>query len=137
MMERRDVVGSGLLGLTAVFGTGSEASAAQQLDTQAVAREIDELRQALDRRLDPSFSELREIRQQQRTFLKAGQKFPDFIEIGIDVWDRVYDWHVRHQVTPNIVRRDDGRYTMAFMFTTLVLRPDLMDNYVGFGYDIR
>jgi len=137
MMERRDVVGSGLLGLTAVFGTGSEVSAAQQIDTQAVAREIGELRQALDRRLDPSFSELREIRQQQRTFLKASQKFPDFIEIGIDVWDRVYDWHVRHQVAPNILRRDDGRYTMAFMFTTLVLRPELMDSYVGFGYDLR
>lgn len=137
MMERRDVVGGGLLGFTALFGAGEGAAAAQQTDNLAVAREIDELRQALDRRLDPSFSELQEIRQQQRTFLKASQKFPDFIEIGVDVWDRVYDWHVRHQVTPNIVRRDDGRYTMAFMFTTLVLRPELMDTYVGFGYDLR
>ena len=137
MMERRDVVGGGLLGFTALFGAGEGAAAAQQTDNLAVAREIDELRQALDRRLDPSFSELQEVRQQQRTFLKASQKFPDFIEIGVDVWDRVYDWHVRHQVTPNIVRLDDGRYTMAFMFTTLVLRPELMDTYVGFGYDLR
>ena len=137
MMERRDVVGSGLLGLTALFGTGSEAAAAQRTDSEEVARQIEELREALERRLDPTFTELREIRQQQRTFLKAGQKFPDFIEIGIDVWERVYDWHVRHQVAPNIVRRDDGRYTMAFMFTTLILRPELLDNYVGFGYDVR
>ncbi len=137
MMERRDVVGSGLLGLTAVFATGSESAAALQTDSREVAREIDELRQTLDSRLDPSFSELREIRQQQRTFLKASQKFPDFIELGVDVWDRLYDWAGRHQVTPNIVRRDDGRYTMGFMFTTLVLRPELMDNYVGFGYDVR
>lgn len=137
MMERRDVVGSGLFGITALFGSGGDAAAAQRTDTEEVAREIDELRQLLERRLDPTFAELREIRQQQRTFLRASQKFPDFIEIGIDVWDRVYDWHVRHQVAPTIVRRDDGRYTMGFMFTTLVLRPELMDNYVGFGYDAR
>ena len=137
MMERRDVVGSGLLGLTALFGTGSEAAAAQRVDSEEVARQIDELRQALERRLDPAFTELREIRQQQRTFLKASQKFPDFIEIGIDVWERVYDWHIRNQVTPDVVRRDDGRYTMAFTFTTLILRPELMDGYVGFGYDVR
>jgi hypothetical protein len=136
MMERRDIVGSGLFGLTALLGTGGEASA-QQINSAEVAREIDQLREALDRRLDPSFTELREIRQQQRTFLKASQKFPDFIEIGIDVWERVYDWHVRHQVAPIVTRRDDGRYTMALMFTTLVLRPELMDNYVGFGYDVR
>ena len=137
MMDRRDVVGSGLLGLTALFGTGSEAAAAQRTDNEEVAREIDELREALERRLDPAFNELREIRQQQRAFLKASQKFPDFIEIGIDVWERVYDWHVRNQVPAAIVRRDDGRYTMAFMFTTLVLRPELMDGYVGFGYDVK
>ena len=137
MMERRDVVGSGILGLSVLFGSGGEAAAAQRADTEEVAREIDELRQLLERKLDPSFLELREIRQQQRTFLRASQKFPDFIEIGIEVWDRVYDWHVRHQVAPNILRRDDGRYTMGFMFTTLVLRPELMDTYVGFGYDLR
>jgi hypothetical protein len=28
---------------------------------------------------------------QQRSFLKAHQKFPDFIEVGIDVWESVYD----------------------------------------------
>jgi hypothetical protein len=137
MMGRRDVVGGGLLGLSALFETGSEAAAAQRTDNEEVAREIDELRQALERRLDPAFDELREIRQQQRTFLKASQKFPDFIEIGIDVWERVYDWHVRNQVPATIARRDDGRYTMALMFTTLILRPELMDGYVGFGYDVR
>ena len=24
----------------------------------------------------------------------ATRKYPDFIEIGLDVWDNVYDWHV-------------------------------------------
>lgn len=136
MMERREVVGGGLVGLTALFGASPGAEAAQRDDPE-VARAIDRLRQSIEERLDTPFAELREIRQQQRTFLKGNYKFPEFIEIGVSVWDRVYDWHVRHQVAPTIVRRDDGRYTMTFMFTTLVLRPEMVDTYVGFGYDAR
>ncbi|MBI4264183.1 MAG: hypothetical protein HY657_07395 [Acidobacteria bacterium] len=136
MMERRDVVSGGLLGFTALFGGGA-ADAAQRGDNADVARAIDDLRQTLDRKLPPPFAELAQVRQQQRTFLKASGKFPDFIEVGIDVWERVYDWHVRYQVPPTIVVRDDGRYTMTYMFTTLILRPELMDNYIGFGYDAR
>jgi hypothetical protein len=30
-----------------------------------------------------------------------------------------------------------GRYTMQFMATTLVLRPDLVPNYIGTPYDNR
>ena len=137
-MERREVVGGGLLGLTALFGAGGGvAEAAQRADSPEVARAIDELRELLERRLAAPFVELSEIRQQQRMFLKAGQKFPEFIEIGVNVWDRVHDWHVRHQQPLNIARRDDGRYTMTFMFTTLVLRPEQADNYVSFAYDAR
>lgn len=136
MMERREVVGGGLVGLTALLGASGGAEAAQRDDPE-VARAIDRLRQSIEERLDTPFAELREIRQQQRTFLKGNYKFPEFIEIGVSVWERVYDWHVRHQVAPAIVRRDDGRYTMTFMFTTLVLRPEMVDTYVGFGYDAR
>lgn len=137
-MERREVVGGGLLGLTALFGAGGGvAQATRRADSPEVARALDELRGVLERRLAAPFVELSEIRQQQRMFLKASQKFPEFIEIGINVWDRLYDWHVRHQQPLNIGRRDDGRYAMTFMFTTLVLRPEQTDNYVGFAYDVR
>lgn len=140
-MERREVVGGGLLGLTALFGAGDGVAEAAQRAERAegpeIARAIDELRGVLETRLAPPFVELTEIRQQQRMFLKASQKFPEFIEIGINIWDRVYDWHVRHQQPLNIGRRDDGRYAMTFMFTTLVLRPEQTDNYVGFAYDVR
>jgi hypothetical protein len=137
-MERRQVVGGGLLGLTALFGAGGGvAQATQRADSPDIARAIDALRGLLETRLAPPFVELSEIRQQQRLFLKASQKFPEFIEIGINVWDRLYDWHVRHQQPLNIGRRDDGRYAMTFMFTTLVLRPEQTDNYVGFAYDLR
>ena len=95
------------------------------------------MRALLERHLERPFAELAEIREQQRIFLKTSHKFPDFIDVGVNVWDRLDDWHVRQQLPLNIVRRDDGRYTMAFMFTTLVLRPDQADGYVSFGYDAR
>jgi hypothetical protein len=136
MIERRDVVSTGLLGLTALVASGAAAEAAQS-NSEDMARALAQIREVLERGLSPPFAELAEIRRQQREFLKASQKFPDFIEIGVDVWERVYDWHIRNQLSPVIVRRDDGRYTMALTFTTLVLRPELMDSYVGFGYDAR
>jgi hypothetical protein len=135
-MERREVVGGGLLGLTALLGTAAPAAATQARDDREIAAAVDRLRSSIEDRLD-GFAELTEVRNAQRTYLKANAKYPEFIEIGIGVWDRMYDWHVRNQVAPIITRRDDGRYTMVFMFTTLVLRSELMDNYVGFGFDGR
>ena len=134
-MERREIVSGGILGLSALFGTAAPA-AAQQRDDREIAAAVDRLRGSIEERLD-AFAELAEIRLAQRTYLKANAKYPEFIEIGVGVWDRMYDWHVRNQVAPIITRRDDGRYTMGFMFTTLVLRSELMDNYVGFGFDGR
>jgi hypothetical protein len=135
-MDRRAVVSGGLFGVTALLGTAAAEGAQgdRQIET---ARAVDEMRALLQRHLERPFAELSEIREQQRIFLKASQKFPDFIEIGASVWDRLHDWHVRHQLPLNVARRDDGRYTMTFMFTTLVLRPDQADSYVGFGYDAR
>jgi len=137
-MERRELVSGGLLGLTALLGGGdATADAAPQGDSFDTARAIDRLRELLEQRVAPPFVELSEIRRQQRMFIKASDKFPDFIEIGVNVWDRVYDWYVRYQQPPTVVRRDDGRYTMTFMFTTLVLRPDQADDYVSLAYDAR
>ena len=139
-MERRELVGGGLAGLTALLGGGAAVaaqSAPRADDAPEVARAIDALRGVIERRLPPPFVELAAIREQQRTFLKASQKFPEFIEVGIDIWERVYDWHVRYQQPAGIARRDDGRYTMTYMFTTLVLRPEQADDYVSFAYDSR
>jgi hypothetical protein len=135
-MERRDVVGGGLLGLTALLGgTSVEAATAAQRDDAGVANAIEALNRMLQQRFLPPYPELAEIRAQQHTFIKATHKYPEFIDVGLNVWDRVYDWHVQQRVTPPVVRRADGRYTMVVMMTTLVLRPEQQDNYVGFGYD--
>jgi hypothetical protein len=34
-----------------------------------------------------------------------------------------------------MTRLPDGRYAMSFMFTTLVLRPEVDANYVGPAFD--
>lgn len=77
------------------------------------------------------------IRQEQRRFLKGSNKFPDFIDIGIDIWDRLIDWHVKYLQRPAINRMNDGRYAMSFGLTTLILRPDMSGTYMGLGYDSK
>ena len=136
-MERRDVVGGGLVGLTALLGAAAPAAgaAAQRGNDEAIANAVARVSNLVQRAFLPPYAELADIREQQHTFIKAAQKYPDFIDVGLNVWDRVYDWHIRNQITPPVSRREDGRYVMPVMLTTIVLRPEQQDNYVGFGYD--
>ena len=140
-MERRQLVSGGLLaGLAGAFGFPAPAAgAAQRRDEggdERTAAAVDELRKVVDRGLQVS-PELARIREQQRIFMRANQKFPDYIEIGIGVWESVYDWHVRHKQTVTIGRTTDGRYTMTVMETLLLLRPEQAESFVGFGFDAR
>jgi hypothetical protein len=135
-MERRNLVGGGLLASAAALFSAAPSAAGQRDDDEAVAAAIAGLQKTIERGLTVS-PELARIRDQQRTFLKANQKFPDFIDIGIGVWENLYDWHVRHQQPLNVGRTADGRYVMTVMFTTLILRPEQDNNYVGFGFDAR
>lgn len=139
-MERREMVGGGILaGLTSlVAAPSSEAAAQRDGGDEKVADALDTLRRSFDRQIDVTVGPwrfVRQIREQQRIFIRGNQRFPEFIEIGLQAWESVYDWHVSHLQPVTTTRTPDGRYTMLFMFTTLVLRPELELNYVGFGYD--
>ena len=134
-MQRRNLVGGGVLaGAAALLGVAEPTAAAA--DDSEAARAIESLRAALERHFAVS-PELSRIREQQRIFLKANQKFPDFIEVSVDVWESIYDWHVRHQQPIAATRTADGRYVMTVMFTTLILRPEQVGGYVGYGFDAR
>jgi hypothetical protein len=135
-MDRRQLINGGLFSGLVATAAPAPAAAAQRSDDRDVAQAVERLTDAVQRTSAIS-PELVRLREQQRVFLKANQKFPDFIEVGIGVWENVYDWHVRHQQPLSVSRTAEGRYTMTVMLTVLVLRPDQADNYIGFGFDAR
>ena len=137
MFNRRNMINGSLLAGFAAFAPGQQQSrsTSQSNDDPAVVKAISELNDTIQRGLDVS-PELSRIREQQRIYLRANQKFPDFIEVGITVWESVYDWHVRHQQPLSVTRTAEGRYAMTIAFTTLLLRPDFVENYVGMGLDV-
>ena len=84
-----------------------------------------------------SFWEIVGVRDPIRTFLRANGKFPDYVEVGTDVWQQAYDWHVRFQQPVMVGRTAEGRYTITLMATTVIMRPDLAQSYIGPPYDSR
>jgi hypothetical protein len=139
MVERRNLVGGGVVaGITALVAAARPPeAAAQDIPKQyfEMTRAANEMRELLERHFDGPWASVRQVRGQQHIWLRANHKYPDFIEIGINVWDALYDWQVRFQQPMNITRSPDGRYLMAFLFTTLILRPDQDPNYVGPPFD--
>jgi len=142
MVHRRAVITGSVLGgaLSALTGPAEAAgaqTAAQVSDrlVEDIAKAVRSVRDEIERQY--TFWEIAAVRDQLRTFLRANGKFPDFIEVGSDVWQQVYDWHVRHQQPLDISLNAEGRYTMAVALTSLVLRPELTPSYVGNGLDAR
>lgn len=137
MVQRRDLVGGGLVaGFASMMASSTEAAAA---DDGSSTQAINQLRETFERQFEQAYTSrwrgVSRVREQQRTWMKATRKYPDFIEIGLDVWDNIWDWHVVYQQPLNVTRVADGRYAMLFMFTTLLLRPDQSPDYVGYAFD--
>src|SRR5262245_1693861 len=141
-MERRELIGSGVLGggilgglLTAVGADAAEAgqsAASNREEAQLITRAIDQLRTEL--RSQRIFSELAAIRDLQLRYLVANGKFPDFLEVGTDVWFQVHDWHIRWNQPLNLRRDIQNRPTILLMQTTIILRPELKE-FIGIPYD--
>ena len=138
VVDRRSLLNGTLFSGLAAFAPAEQSRSSSQdnRDDLAVARALNDLNTTVQHAAQTS-PELARIRDQQRVFLKANQKFPDYIEVGVAVWESVVDWHIRHQQPLSVSRNADGRYILAVGFTTLILRPELSDNYVGPGMDAR
>jgi hypothetical protein len=137
MIDRRQLLtASGLLG--SFVPGGGDAAAGQQLSPQAtqdLVNAIKDIRTALA--AESSFAEIAPVRSRQLDYLKANGKFPDFIDVGSDVWYAVHDWHVRLQ-QPLVFGRDPLlRYTLMLGFTALVLRPETTPAFISTPYDNR
>ena len=142
MITRRDVLTGGVFAGT--LGKSPEAAvpaaAAMQRDADekmvALLTEIrEELRRGRSNCNATDCPEMERVRNEQRTFLKGRNKFPDFIDVGADIWDRLSDWHIENQVPLQVTRTAEGRYALPFFQTFIVLRADVANTYVGQGYD--
>ncbi len=141
MVRRRDVMGGSLLaGFLALLLPKPAAALEQERGDAEVAEAINKLREQLVKAQECTVgpcAAIAAIRMQQNVFIKANQKFRDYIDAGIEAWEAVYDWHVNNRQPITTTRLPDGRYGIAFMFTTIVLRSENTPNFISFGYDAR
>jgi hypothetical protein len=142
MVQRREVMGGTLLaGLAALVTPKSAGAAEQRGDEAETAKAIDRLREVIEQQSGGcalgQCGTMANVRNQQKVFLRANRKYPDFIDVGIDAWEAVYDWHVKNRQEVKATRLADGRYGILFMFTTVVLREDQVPSFIGWGYDAR
>jgi hypothetical protein len=137
MFSRRDVLASPIF--TRVFAAPApENDASQDLVNavrQDLVRAVEDVAAAV--RADRTFTDIAPVRAKQLDFLRAQGKFPDFIEVGVDVWFAVHDWHVKHLQPITIGRDAGGRYTITLMNTTVIMRPEVPPIFVGTAYDNR
>ena len=151
MVHRRAVItgtvlGGALSALTESAEAAGPQSAAQDRlvqDRQVQDRLLDEIAKAVRSVRDEierqhTFGEIAAVREPLRTFLRANGKFPDFIEVGSDVWQQIYDWHVRFQQPIALGRTAaEGRYTILLLATSIVMRPDMAPGFIGVPFDNR
>ena len=112
-----------------------QAEQAIQEGSRALAKAVQDLRDELRRQND--FWELGPLREPIKMFLRSTGKFPDFIEVGLDIWQQVYDWHVRYQQPLTLGRTPEGRYSITLIATSVVMRVDALPTFVGIPYDNR
>jgi hypothetical protein len=129
MLTRRDLLSGAVIGSAAP----SQPAQSSERSAQEIAQAINNLRSAIT--APQPFPEISRVRTKQIEFLRGQGKLPDFIELGIDAWFAVYDWHVRHLQPIALGRDPSGRYTIALMTTTLIMRVDADQNFVGVPYD--
>lgn len=138
MMNRRAVITGSILGtMVSALAAPAEAQGGQASDriVEEVARAVQAVRDEIKRQYE--FSDIAPVRAQTWSYLRANGKFPDFIEVGTDIWQRVYDWHVRFQQPISLGRTAEGRYTILLMTTNVIMRPDMAPGFVGVPFDNR
>ncbi len=145
MLTRRSLLAAGAMGgvatsagVAALPATHSSApvDAAGAADEQ-VAKALEEIRDLLRASAGALTGDLATIRSLQKEFLKGHGKFPDFIEVGIDIWESAVSWYVRTRQPMQVTRMGDGRYSMPLLHSNLILRHDVMTTYVGQPYDLK
>jgi hypothetical protein len=143
MLSRRELIAAGVAGgLTTTSEAAVPLVAEQQLadrdGQREIQRAIDRIESVLrDSLLTNSLAHgmVGKVRASMEQFYRTNAKFPDFIDIGLNIFMELYDWHVKYSQQLMVTRGTDGRYWMQFMFTTLIVRAEVDVNYIGLPYD--
>jgi hypothetical protein len=134
-VNRRAMLRGTLAGAAGV-GLAAAPAAGQERDEEIVSL-LRDIRSTVRDGVGPRYGgDLQQLRQLQHQHLRATGAFPRFIEVGSDVWDRAYDWHVVNE-RPIEVTRVGDRYQMPFLHTVLVLRPDAAAGHIGSPIDSK
>lgn len=145
MVTRRELVTAGALGAlsTAANADGAareEGQSNEQISAESlrgIRSDLSQIRAILNDTLkEPSvgFGIVSTVRKQFELFIRANQKYPDYCEVGLQVFTDLYDWHVKYQ-QPIEITRLDNRMTLRFMFTWMVLIPAQDPAFIGIPYD--
>ena len=142
MISRREVVTAGMLGTLA---TASPAIAEIQQDVQALKdgfTKVEDAMRSLQRATDEglrgnsmNYGGVGSVSDKIKRFARLSGKFPDFCDIGLDIFYDVYDWHVRQQQPIQVARVADQRLMILFMFTQLLVRWEGDVNFIGVPFD--
>ena len=139
MITRREVVTAGVLGtLAATPALAEQESAAATKALTEINNQLGSIRSILDSGLrGPGLNAgfISELRDKFTTHMRAAGKFPDFVDIGTDVFYDVYDWHVRHNQQIQITRIAEQRFAIQFMFTQLIVRWEQDRRFIGVPFD--
>jgi hypothetical protein len=143
MISRREMVTAGVLGT--MVSSAAPAEAAQPQDDQQTASAIRSIGMKFDTMNEtlaygqkgPGLTAgfLGDIRNRFTTHIRAAGKFPEFLEIGLDVFYDVYDWHIRYGQPIQITRISEQRFAIQWMFTQLILRWEQDPKYIGVPFD--
>ncbi len=126
------------------LATGAAEASHGQSDAQLSASvksledKLNELKVSIEQGLrgnSMNYGHVGQVKTVIQKYAKVSGKFPDWCEVGLDVFYDVYDWHVRHQQQIQITRIAEQRLAIQFMFTQLILRWENVETYVGTPYD--
>ena len=131
MLSRRELI-AGSAGIP--LARGDAGAAQNEAEIRALRADVQSIRSLLTANpvATPAVTTLRD---RQRQFYRVNQRFPECIDVGINIWEQMQDWHIRNLRPLNINRAGDGNWQMDFILTVLVLKPNLGDNEISQAYD--
>jgi hypothetical protein len=158
MLTRRELVTGTALGAIAATASSADSKSSppaptagalpdappQDVDNAAlriIANKTTEIDQTLDglaglvRSNTLAFGFVPKLRDAYTLYWKTHGKFPEFCEVGTSVFYDIYDWHIKNRLPIPVSRFADGRMSITFMYTQLLVRVDQTTDYIGIPFD--